>query len=374
MKVEFFRHNISETDIKNLNKVLRTLLITTAGVTGKFEKDFAAYLQCPHVIGVNSCTNALFLSLLALNIGPGDEVITTPLTFFATANAILYVGAKPVFVDVEAETGLIDPVLIEKAITKRTKAILPVHLYGQMCDMKRINSIAKRHGLKIIEDAALCMEGVRDEIRPGQLSQGVCFSFHAIKSITSGEGGAIAVNDSGLDKKLRLLRLHGIGGTVLTRVKDKIKKQDMILLGYKCNMYDLQAALLINQIERIEVNLQRRTFIYDRYQAAFAGNPKIIFPTIVAGSQSAKTMFPLWVDVKKRDKYLVDLQNQGLGVDIKYHPVHLSTYYRRKFGYKKGDFPLAEKISRSTITLPLYPKLKDKELDYVIKIVNRVIV
>jgi len=373
MKVEFYKHNIGQQEIAAITKTLKSLFLTTGEVTSEFEQQFAKYLSCQQVIGVTSCTAALHLSLFTLGIGNGDEVITTPLSFYATANAILYTGAKPVFVDVETDTGLIDPRLIEKAINKKTKAILPVHLYGQMCDMKRIHGLAKKYNLKIVEDAALCIEGKRDNFKPAQLSDAACFSFHAIKSITSGEGGAIATNNQTLAEKLKFTRLHGMGKTVIERHQNKDKKQDMLMLGFKCNMFDIQAALLLNQLKNINKLLRLRTSHYDKYTKAFSKNLKINLPVIKPSSQSAKTLFTLWVDPKKRDEYVLGLQEMGIGVTIKYSPIHLSTYYKKIFGYKKGDFPIAEKISRSTITLPLYPKLKNSEMEYIVKCVNCII-
>ncbi len=372
MKVEFYRHNIGVKEIKDVSRTLHSLFLTTADVTSAFEKRFANYLGCKRAVGVNSCTEALHLSLYALGIGPGDEVITTPLSFYATANAILYVGAKPIFVDVEKDTGLIATNLIEKAITNKTKAIIPVHMYGQMCDMKKLHQIAKRHKLKVIEDAALCIEGKREGIRPGQLSDSACFSFHAIKSITSGEGGAIVTNNKSLAKRLKLLRLHGISKTFKERHQDKKKRQDMIELGLKCNMYDIQASLLLNQLKRITFFLKRRSSIYKQYEKELENNPKIFLPYIKKHSKSAKTMFVIWVDPKIRNKYLINLQEFGIGVDIKYHPIHLSTYYKKRFGFKTGAYPIAERISNSTITLPLYPKLKNSEVNYIIHCLNKI--
>lgn len=188
-KIEFYKHSISQKDIDNTVKVLRSLFLTTGETVKEFEEKFSQYLGCKYTVGVTSCTAALHLSLLAYGVGSGDEVITTPMTFIATANSIIHAGATPVFVDVEPETGNIDANLIEGAITSRTKAILPVHLYGQMCDMKRIREIADKYHLLVIEDAAHAIETSREGVRPGELGDAACFSFYATKNITSGEGG-----------------------------------------------------------------------------------------------------------------------------------------------------------------------------------------
>jgi dTDP-4-amino-4,6-dideoxygalactose transaminase len=191
MKIEFFRHNIEQGDINRVGEVLNSIFLTTGKMVGDFENCFSQYLGAKYAIGVTSCTAALHLSLIAAEVGPGDEVITTPLSFCATANAILHAGAKPVFVDVEEETGNLNAELIEAAITEKTKAIIPVHLYGQMCDMIRIKELADRHKLTIIEDAAHSIEASREGIRVGQSADTACYSFYATKNITSGEGGAI---------------------------------------------------------------------------------------------------------------------------------------------------------------------------------------
>ena len=211
-KVEFFKHNIGPEETARVSDALKALVLTTGEVVQEFEERFAAYLGGRWAVGVTSCTAALQLALLARGVGPGDEVITTPMSFVATSNAILHAGASPVFVDVEPETGNVSAGLIEQAISPRTKAILPVHLYGQMCDMKRIREIADLHGLMVVEDAAHALEAGRDGVRPGQLSDAACFSFYPTKSITSGEGGAVVTNSSETATALKKLRLHRLDG------------------------------------------------------------------------------------------------------------------------------------------------------------------
>lgn len=372
MKIEFYRHNIDNNDIQRVKDILGTIFLTTGEVVGKFEKELGEYLNSKHVIAVTSCTAALHLCLLAWGIGEGDEVITTPMSFCATSNAVLHAGATPVFVDVEEDTGNINAERIESKITERTKAIIPVHLYGQMCDMRKIRQIADKYGLVVIEDAAHCIEGERDGIKPGQLGDAACFSFYATKNITSGEGGAIAVNNGDKAELLRLLRLHGIDKSAADRYTKKYQHWDMPILGWKYNMDNIQAALLIGQLQRIDSLWEKRVSIYKKYQKAFYSVPNIRLLKIVPDCRHAMHLFTIHVDGLGRDEILSSLQEKGIGVAVNYRPIHLLKYYRAHFGYKEGDFPVAEKIGASTISLPLYPLLKDEEVDYVIKTVKEV--
>ena len=373
MKIEFFRHNISQKDIQNTALALKSVFLTTGKTTQDFEKKFAQYLGVKCAVGVTSCTGAMHLSLAVFGIGQGDEVITTPLSFVSTAHVIEEAGAKPVFVDVEKETGNIDANLIEKAITKKTKAILPVHLYGQMVDMKKIRKIADRHQLKVIEDAAHCIEGKREGVRPGQLGDTACFSFYATKSITCGEGGIIALNNEKVAKTLKKIRLHGLEQSAYERYEKKFSHPDVEIFGWKYNMDNIQAALLLGQLGRIDKLWQRREEICQIYERAFKNRREIDFPKTLPRVKNARHLFTIWVPPKKRERIRKGLIEKGIPTAVHYYPpIHLLTFYRQKYGYKPGDFPNAEEISRRIITLPLYPKLKNKEIDFIIKSVNEV--
>src|SRR5262245_10169000 len=235
-RIPYFRHDLGAAELASVAKVLEGEILTTGGAVAAFEAKFAHCLGRRHAVGVTSCTGALHMVLLALGIGPGDEVITTPMSFVATATAILEAGAKPVFVDVEADTGNLDAARVEAAITPRTKAILPVHLYGLMCDMRALRAIADKHSLRLIEDAAHCIEGARDGVRPGELSDAACFSFYATKNLTCGEGGAIALDDDAMMDRLKLLRLHGMTRMAEESAREGYRHWDMVLLGWKYNM------------------------------------------------------------------------------------------------------------------------------------------
>ena len=371
MKVEFYRHNLEEADIQNVTRVLKSVFLTTGPVTAEFEQKLSQYNGLKHTIGVNSCTAALHLSLLALGIGPGDEVITTPMTFIATATSIMHAGATPVFVDVEESTGLIDVRKMEEAITARTRAIMPVHLYGTMADMKTIRDIAGRYDLKVIEDCAHCIEGERDGIRPGQLSDAACYSFYATKNLTSGEGGAVATNDPELAAEVRILRLHGMSRDAATRYTGYYQHWDMIALGWKYNMDDVHASLLVGQMDNLEEYWQRRKAVWDTYDKGLANIPGIIIPE--TRGKSARHLYTIWVEPKRRDEILHSIQNREIGVAVNYRAIHTLTYFRKAFGFEPEDFPVANRIGESTISLPLYPKLKDSEVDYIIDSVKRIV-
>ena len=372
-KIEFFKHNIGRAEIASVAKALKAPMLTTGERVQEFEEKFAAYLDRPHAVGVTSCTAALHLSLLACGVGAGDEVITTPMSFVATSNAILHTGARPVFVDVEPGTANINADLIERAIGRKTKAILPVHLYGQMCDMKRIREIADRRGLVVVEDAAHALEAGRDGVRPGQLSEAACFSFYPTKSITSGEGGAVVTNTTEIAQELRKLRLHGMDLAAADRYSKRYQHWDADCLGWKYNMDNIQAALLVPQLRHVERYWRRREEISRRYETAFSEDPHVDFPKVLADSKSGRNSFTIWVDRRRRDDILWGTQERGVGVAVNFRPIHLLSYYRRTFDYREGMFPVAEEIGQRTITLPLYPRLTDDEVEYVIGVVKQTV-
>jgi UDP-4-amino-4-deoxy-L-arabinose-oxoglutarate aminotransferase len=322
---------------------------------------------------MSSWTTGAFLALKALGIGTGDEVITTPFTFIASANIVLHCGATPVLVDVMPGTGNIDPEQVESAVTERTKAILPVHLYGQMADMRALRVFADRHDLYLIEDAAHCVEGQRDGYRPGQLSDAVGFSFYATKNLACGEGGAIATNNEDLAERLYVLRLHGMDKSAAERYTATYRHWDMIELGYKANMFDLQAAMLLPQLARIDDMRTRREEICQIYETAFGQIEGVDFPKVLPDSTSARHLFTIWVEPDIRDAVLYNLQQQEVGVAVNFRAIHLLSYYRERFGYERSAFPVAERIGDSTITLPLYPSLTSSEIEYVIDAVGKAV-
>jgi dTDP-4-amino-4,6-dideoxygalactose transaminase len=370
-KIPYFRHDLGVPELESLAKVLEGEILTTGDAVAAFETKFAASLGARHALGLTSCTGALHLALLALDIGPGDEVITAPMSFVATATAILEAGATPVFVDVEPDTGNLDAARVEAAITSRTKAILPVHLYGLMCDMRALKAIADRHGLRLIEDAAHCVEGVRDGVRAGQLSDAACFSFYATKNLTCGEGGAIAVNDDMLAERLKLLRLHGMTRMANESAREGYRHWDMTLLGWKYNMSNVEAALLLPQFERMKVKLARRHALADRYQQAFTKMDGIKIPRSRPDTVHARHIFTIWCDGCARDELITHLHGERIGAVVNYRPIHLASYFVERYGYRRGDFPIAEWIGERTISLPFYPSMPVDDVDVVAEAVER---
>ena len=371
-KVSFFQHDLGAPELEQIAKVFSGAILTTGAFVEEAEKKLAEFLGVPHVLGVSSCTAGLHLSLMALGIGPGDEVITTPMTFVATLQAIQYAGAKPVLVDVERATGNIDVAQIEKAITPKTKAIMPVHLYGLMVDMKPLRALADKHGLAIIEDAAHCLEGQRDQLRPAHLGETACFSFFATKNITCGEGGAIATKDSALAAKLKLLRNHGMSKTSADRFREGYLHWDVDVLGWKYNMGNIEAGILLPQIPRIQPNHQKRVQLAERYMEALSPLEKHIrIPASVNSAVHARHLFPIWVAPQKRDALIQHFHKEGIPSVVNYRAVHLLTWFKNTLNYKLGDFPEAELIGDSTISIPFYPNMPLEHVDVVVDSLKR---
>jgi dTDP-4-amino-4,6-dideoxygalactose transaminase len=358
LKIPFYRHDLGEAELASLKEALSSAILTTGEGVIEFEENFAKLLDSKYALGVTSCTGALHMALLGLGIVPGDEVITTPMSFIATASVIMCVGATPVLVDVESGTGNIDVNKIESVITSRTKAIIPVHLYGQMCDMIELRRVADKFNLKIIEDSAHCVEGTRDGIKPGQLSDAACFSFYATKNLTCGEGGAVVTNSEELQKKMILLRLHGMTKTAFDREKNGYEHWDMVELGWKYNMDNIQAAILKPQMERLQKKLELRHELADFYEGELMGVDGLnLFPRQL-NSVHARHLFPVKITKYPRDFFLEKMKEYGIGCVVNYRPIHLLEYFKRNLGYKKGDFPVAENIGDQVISIPFYPSMK----------------
>jgi UDP-4-amino-4-deoxy-L-arabinose-oxoglutarate aminotransferase len=347
MKIPFLKPDIRESDIRRMNQSIRTGWLVHGEYTHTFERELNAFIKGKSFT-TSSCTASLHMSLVLAGVKAGDEVITTPLSWVSTANCILYQGAKIVFADVDPKTGILDIEDVKKKITPRTKAIIVVHLYGQMADMREFSKL----GIPIIEDAAHALEAERDGVKPGQLGFTACLSFHAAKNITAGQGGAIITNEI---EKCKLLVRDG--------VKNVDGKRVMLDFGYKYDSTDFQAALLIGQIRRIRTSHAKRVKVFQRYQESFKG--KIDFPE-TTGTHACH-MFVIWVD--NRDDIRKKLEKKGIQTSIHYPCIHTEPFYKT-LGFKEGMLPVAEAMSKRIITLPTYA-LTRKEQDYVIKEVLR---
>jgi len=376
-KIDFCIHNLEQIDIETASRVMNSTFLTTGPMVDSFEKKFADYLQNRNAVGLTSCTAALHLALLRHGtIGTGDEVITTAMTFVATATAILQAGAKPVIVDVCHKSGLLLPETVEAAITARTRAIIPVHLYGRMADMKGFAKIAEKYDLVLIEDAAHCIEGERDGVRPGQLSAAACFSFYATKNITCGEGGAIVCNSDADAEWYRSARHHGISKNASLRYAQKYQHWDMETMGWKYNMDDIQAALLINQIDRIDSNHKRREFLEQLYRSKLAQIDGLEFiESVDSQEKSGHHLFTVLVPEKcNRDAVLEQLSGEGVGCAVNYRAIHTLQFFKETYNYKPEDFPVANRIGERTISLPLYPKLHEDDVAVVCMALKNILV
>jgi UDP-4-amino-4-deoxy-L-arabinose-oxoglutarate aminotransferase len=370
MAVDFYRHALGDEEKDAVRGVLDSLFLTTGQKVYAFEKAFEEYLGVPAVVCTAHATASLHIAMLAAGIGPGDEVVTTPMTFLSSANAVLYAGGTPVFADVDPLTANVDPDAVEAAITPRTKAIVAVDLYGLLADMKALRAIADRYSLLLVEDAAHCVEGRRDGTGPGQLADFACFSFYATKNLTCGEGGAISARDASKKNLLRQLGSHGMSRNAADRYAGKYQHWDMERLGYKYNLSDVAASLLLPQLPKLAARLARREEICRRYEDAFRDSPGISFPVVPEGATSARHLFTIWVEPADRDAILAGIQSRGVGVAVNYRAVHLTSYYADRFGFTRGMFPNAERIGDSTITIPLWPAMTDAQVDEVIAAVK----
>ena len=279
-------------------------------------------------------------------------------------------GARPVFADVDPATGNLTAAAVAPHVTARTRAIIPVHLYGLLCDMEALQALARARNLILIEDSAHCVEARRGPVRPGTHSDCACFSFYATKNLTCGEGGALATNDAALAERVRRLALHGMTTSAYERYASKYKHWDMPEWGWKYNLDNLRASLLTPQIRKLDELCRRRREIAAEYEAGFRSLPGLEFPRVEQPTWSARHLFPIWVPPQHRDAVIAGLQERGVGVGVNYRAVHLLDYYARTCGYRRGDRPAAEAIGDRTLSLPLYPKLTADEIQYVIAAVS----
>lgn len=369
---------IEDEEIQEVVDCMKSGWLGTGPKVARFEQDFAAYKRVPHVAALNSCTAALHLSMLAAGVGPGDEVITTALTFCATVNAIIHAGATPVLADIDPLTMNIDPREIEARITPKTRALIPVHFAGRSCDMDVIMSIAARHGLKVIEDCAHAIETEYRGRKAGTFGDFGCFSFYVTKNVVTGEGGmALARREEDI-ARIKVLGLHGMSKDAWKRFGDEgFKHYFLVECGYKYNMMDLQAAIGIHQLARIERNWLRRAQIWARYNEAFAGMGLVLPAEVEPQTRHAYHLYTVLVDQQapgvSRDRFLDAMTRENIGVGVHYLSIPEHPYYQERFGWRPEDYPHAMRIGRQTVSLPLSPFLNDSDADDVIMAVRKVL-
>jgi UDP-4-amino-4,6-dideoxy-N-acetyl-beta-L-altrosamine transaminase len=365
---------IGEEEIEEVIDTLKSGWLSTGPKAMKLEDLIREYVGAKEAICVNSCTAALHLSLIALDIGRGDEVITSPFTFASTGNVIVHVGAKPVFVDIKKDTYNIDPEKIEAAITPRTKAIMPVHYAGQPCDMEAILQIARKHNIYVIEDAAHAIGAEYQGKKVGIIGDATCFSFYATKNMTTGEGGAITTDDNKLADRFRILRLHGIS-------KDAWKRYsaggswyyEIEECGWKYNMIDMQASLGIHQLKKLDSFIETRRKYVRIYNEEFNKLEGVITPYEKPDSKHVYHLYPILLKEFKRDEFVEKMAAKGIGYSVHFIPLHLHPFYRKEFHFKKGDFPNAEWVYQREVSLPLYPKMSEDDVWRVITAVKDII-
>jgi dTDP-4-amino-4,6-dideoxygalactose transaminase len=362
---------LEQQDIDAVVRTLKSGWIGTGPQVNEFERRFAERVGAAHAVAVSSCTAALHLSLVASGVGPGDEVITTPLTFAATANAIIHTGATPVFVDCERDTMNLDPSQLEAAVTEHTRAIVPVHFAGRPCDMAAIHAVAKQRDLLVVEDAAHAIEARAREGKIGSLSPLTCFSFYVTKNLTTTEGGMVTTSSAALAAKIKTYALHGLSADAWSRFSDKgYKRYEVVFPGYKYNMTDMQAALGLSQLERVDAWLPQREALWARYDAAFRDLPVFLPAPAQPETLHARHLYTLLIDLERsaldRDQLMARLHERRIGTGVHYHGLHLQPYYSQRYGFKASEFPNASWISERTMSLPISAKLTAEDVDYII--------
>jgi dTDP-4-amino-4,6-dideoxygalactose transaminase len=371
---------IGDEEIAEVVASLKSGWLGTGPKVARFEADFAAYEGAPHAVAVSSCTAALHLSMLALEVQPGDEVITTALTFAATVNAIIHAGATPVLVDIDPVTMNLDPVATAAAVGEHTRAILPVHFAGRACDMDEIVALCKARGLALIEDCAHAIETEYHGRHAGTFGDFGCFSFYVTKNVVTGEGGMVLSRREEDAARIKVLALHGMSKDAWKRFGDEgYKHYYVTACGYKYNMTDLQAALGIHQLARVERNWERRRQIWTRYQEELdgLGGGRPAGPPPPPGTRHAFHLCTVLVDKERcgiaRDDFLEAMTAQGIGVGVHFLAIPEHPYYRERFGWQPADYPQAQRIGRQTVSLPLSPALSDADAGDVVRAVRRVL-
>ena len=365
---------ISEKEYKAVEKVLKSGWLTTGPKVKEFEENMQKYLGCKKAVGLTSCTGGLHITLAALGIKPRDEVIVPTYTFVATGHVVAWFGAKPVLVDVEKDTFNIDPVKIEEAITKKTKAIIPVHFAGHACDMDAIMDIAKKHNLYVIEDAAHAIGTDYKRKKIGNFGDATVFSFYVTKTMTTAEGGMVVTNNEKLGKQLKRLSYFGVDKDAFNRYTDKgTWYYEIVALGYKYNMDNIQGALGVEQLKKIEFFIKKRREIVSLYNKLLKDVPEVTTPVEKEYTRHTYHLYPILIDKIDRQEFIEKMREKNIGTSVHFIPLHLHPYYQKKYGYKKGDFPVAEYLYEHEVSLPLYPSMSKEDVKYVVNVIKDVI-
>lgn len=375
--VAFAPPAIGPEEIAEVRATLESGWLSTGPRVQQFERAFAEYTGSRHAVAVNSCTAALHLSLIASGIGTGDEVVTTPLTFCATANTVIHVGATPRFADIDPVTWNLDPSAAEQALTRRTRAIIPVHYAGRPVDVPAFRRLADDRGLIVIDDAAHCVEGMSGSGKVGATADLTCFSFYATKNLTTGEGGMLTTHSDAWAADARVASLHGMSRDAWARyTRGGSAHYDVVMPGFKYNMPDLMAAIGLHQLARLESHLRRREAIWRRYDEAFADLPLTRPAPMPEGERHARHLYTVLVEPDsgwRRDDLARALRENGIATSVHFGAVHLFSYYAERYGYTAGMFPVAERVSASTLSLPLSAAMPDEDVDAVIEAVRRLV-
>lgn len=374
----FHRPSFGPEEEAEVVDTLRSGWVTMGPKTHRLEAAFREMLDIPYAVAVNSCTAALHLALLGLGVGPGDEVITTPLSFATTANVLVHVGATPVFADVEPDTLNLDPAAVAARIGPRTKAIMPVHLHGHPCDMDALRDLADRHGLLTIEDAAHAIEATYRGRKMGADSAAAAFSFYATKNITTGEGGMLITRRKNLAERAEILRLHGMSRDAWKRYgSEGFRHWDILLPGYKYNLSDVHAAIGLAQLPKLERFWVERKRLCERYDELLGDLPALIRPAVRPDVRSSYHLYNLRVKVERlrwtRDQVMAAVQAENIGLGVHFRALHLHPYYRERFGFQRGLCPVAEAASDRLFSLPLYPGLTEADVRDVVGAVTKVL-
>jgi UDP-4-amino-4,6-dideoxy-N-acetyl-beta-L-altrosamine transaminase len=369
--------SIGEDDIQSVVDVLRSDWLTTGPKVAEFEEAFAARVGAKYAVSFSSGTAALHGAAFAAGLKPGDEAITTPMTFAATANCVLYQGATPIFADVSSDTLNLDPEKVAAKITPRTRALLPVDYAGHPADLAGLQELARRHHLIVIEDASHALGAEYRNRRVGCIADMTVFSFHPVKHLATGEGGMVTTDRADFAETLRRFRNHGISSDARQRQTEGQWHYEMVLLGFNYRLTDIASALGLSQLKKLDENLRRRREIAAGYADAFQDLGSITLPAVRSGSRPAWHLYPIRLKLEKlsveRSHVFRALRAENIGVNVHYIPVHLHPYYRERFGTRNGEYPVAEKAYESLISLPMFHSMTDQDVGHVVEAVNKIL-